>query len=744
MKKLALKLMLLVIFFTNILTGRAALITPPDEGMWLPMFVERLNYTDMQRLGLRLTPEELYSINHSSLKDAVVGLAAGSQPEGYFCTGEIVSDQGLLFTNHHCGYNYIQEHSTIENDILTNGFWAMSFEEELPNPGLTASLLVRMEDVTKTVLQNLTPEMDEDAREQAISKVKDSIVKEASEEGKYNCTIKSFFNGNEYYLFVYQTYEDVRLVGAPPSSVGKFGGDTDNWMWPRHTGDFSIFRIYTAPDGSPAPYSKENIPLKPKYFLTISIKGIQKGDFAMIWGFPGGTNRYMTSWEVKQAIEETEPAIVKIRDLKLKIMKEDMQADPKINLMYAAKYAATSNYWKYYIGQIRGLKRLNVYEKKLKTEEEFLHWVAQDPERKGRYGEALDLIQTSLHHQQPFVLPITYIEEAVFQGPEIILWAMRSSNLPQMMEKIEKAKGEEKEELNKKLQTTLERLSKRAEDFYKDYNQPTDKKLFAQMLQLYYLDISPEMRADIFKDLEKKYKGDFGKWAEDVYKKSIFADEKRFMAFVQKPSLKVLKKDPALEIATQVRNHYMSLYSQVRNASKEENKGSRLYIAGLREMNPNKVLAPDANSTLRMTYGSILDYYPADAVHYDLQTTLTGVMEKEDPENPEFIVDKKLKDLYEQKDFGRYGTQIHGRTDIITCFLSNTDITGGNSGSPVMNANGELIGLAFDGNWEAMSGDIAFEPNLQRTISVDIRYVLFIIEKLGRCHRLIDELKIVE
>jgi hypothetical protein len=336
------------------------------------------------------------------------------------------------------------------------------------------------------------------------------------------------------------------------------------------------------------------------------------------------------------------------------------------------------------------------------------------------------------------------VGEAVLQGPEIILWAMRSSNLPQLMEKIEKAKGTEKEELNKKFQNTLEKLSKRAEDFYKDYNPSTDKKLFAQMLQLYYRDISPEMRADIFKDLEKKYKGDFDKWSDDIYKKSIFADEKRFMAFLQNPSLKVLKKDPALEIGTEVRNHFILLYSQVENAQKEEHKGSRLYIAGLREMNPGKLFAPDANSTLRMTYGSILDYYPADAVHYDLQTTLTGVMEKEDPDNPEFIVDKKLKDLYEGKDFGRYGTQIHGRTDIVTCFLSNTDITGGNSGSPVMNANGELIGLAFDGNWEAMSGDIAFEPNLQRTISVDIRYVLFIIDKLGGCHRLIDELKIVE
>jgi hypothetical protein len=708
------------------------------------MFVDRLYYTDLQKKGLRLTPEELYSINHSSLKDAVVGLAAGSQPEGYFCTGEIVSEQGLVFTNHHCGYSYIQEHSTLENDILTNGFWAMSFEEELPNPGLTASILVRMEDVTRRVLENVTPDMDEDAREEAISKASEEIKKEASENGKYNCTVKSFFYGNEYYLFVYETYLDVRLVGTPPNSIGKFGGDTDNWMWPRHTGDFSIFRIYTAPDGSPAPYSKDNVPLKPRHFLPISIKGVQKGDYAMIWGFPGSTNRFMTSWGVEQAINETNPPVVKIRDLKLKIMKEDMDADPRINLMYAAKYAQTSNYWKYFIGQTRGLKRLNVAEKKREIEDQFLKWAAQDPERQAKYGDALDLIRQGMRQQAPYAVPQTYLIEAVFQGPEIILFAMRSSGLLDLLTKADKAKGAEKEEINKKITATLDRIQKRAADFYKDYNPSTDKKLFAALMQLYYQNVGPEYRPDIFKPLEKKYKGDFNRWAEDLFEKSIFASQEKLNQFLAKPSLKKLEKDPALKIAKEVRTYYMNLIRQNTEAEKIVNKGYRLFVDGLRQMNPDKFYAPDANSTLRMTYGSVLDYYPADAVHYDLVTTLTGVMEKEDPSNPEFVVDPKLKELYEKKDFGRYGVEINGRKDIITCFLSNTDITGGNSGSPIMNADGHLIGLAFDGNWEAMSGDIAFEPNLQRTISVDIRYVLFIIEKLGNCTRLIDELKIVE
>lgn len=744
LNKFITRFLLITLILVGSLKSQSHPLALPDEGMWLPMFVDRLYYTDLQKKGLRLTPEELYSINHSSLKDAVVGLAAGSQPEGYFCTGEIVSEQGLVFTNHHCGYSYIQEHSTLENDILTNGFWAMSFEEELPNPGLTASILVRMEDVTRRVLENVTPDMDEDAREEAISKASEEIKKEASENGKYNCTVKSFFYGNEYYLFVYETYLDVRLVGTPPNSIGKFGGDTDNWMWPRHTGDFSIFRIYTAPDGSPAPYSKENVPLKPRHFLPISIKGVQKGDYAMIWGFPGSTDRFMTSWGVEQAINETNPTVVKIRDLKLKIMKEDMDADPRINLMYAAKYAQTSNYWKYFIGQTRGLKRLNVAEKKREIEDQFLKWAAQDPERQAKYGDALDLIRQGMRQQAPYAVPQTYLMEAVFQGPEIILFAMRSSGLLDLLTKADKAKGAEKEEINKKITATLDRIQKRAADFYKDYNPATDKKLFAALMQLYYQNVGPEYRPDIFQPLEKKYKGDFNRWAEDLFEKSIFASQEKLNQFLAKPSLKKLEKDPALKIAIEVRTYYMNLIGQNTEAEKIVNKGYRLFVDGLRQMNPNKFYAPDANSTLRMTYGSVLDYYPADAVHYDLMTTLTGVMEKEDPSNPEFVVDPKLKELYEKKDFGRYGVEINGRKDIITCFLSNTDITGGNSGSPIMNADGHLIGLAFDGNWEAMSGDIAFEPNLQRTISVDIRYVLFIIEKLGNCTRLIDELKIIE
>ena len=484
----------------------------PDEGMWLPMFVERLNYVDMQKMGLKLTAQELYSVNNSSLKDAIVGLAAGSAPGGYFCTGEIVSDQGLVFTNHHCGFNNLQEHSSVEHDYLKDGFWAMSYDEELPNEGLTASFLYRMEDVTAKVKATLTDDMTEEARAEAIDKISHEIQKEASENGKYDPIVKSFFGGNEFYLFVYQTYRDVRLVGAPPSSVGKFGGDTDNWMWPRHTGDFCIFRIYTAPDGSPANYSKSNIPMKPKHHLPVSIKGIQKDDYAMIWGYPGSTDRFLTSFGVQLAIDESNPTTVNIRDLKLRLMKEDMDADPRINIMYAAKYAGTANYWKYFIGQTRGLKRLKVVQEKQATESALMNWIDQSAERKAKYGEAMQMIKQGYHDLKATNLNSVYLSEAVVQGPEIILFSMRSSGLVDLLKAADKAKGEDKVKAEEKLKGAIARLQKRAADFYKDFNLGTDKKLFAGLLGMYYKNIPQEQQPKAFVKMVDKYDGDFNKW----------------------------------------------------------------------------------------------------------------------------------------------------------------------------------------------------------------------------------------
>lgn len=716
----------------------------PDEGMWLPMFVERLNYVDMQKMGLKLTAQELYSVNNSSLKDAIVGLAAGSAPGGYFCTGEIVSDQGLVFTNHHCGFNNLQEHSSVEHDYLKDGFWAMSYDEELPNEGLTASFLYRMEDVTAKVKATLTDDMTEEARAEAIDKISHEIQKEASENGKYDPIVKSFFGGNEFYLFVYQTYRDVRLVGAPPSSVGKFGGDTDNWMWPRHTGDFCIFRIYTAPDGSPANYSKSNIPMKPKHHLPVSIKGIQKDDYAMIWGYPGSTDRFLTSFGVQLAIDESNPTTVNIRDLKLRLMKEDMDADPRINIMYAAKYAGTANYWKYFIGQTRGLKRLKVVQEKQSTESALMNWIDQSAERKAKYGEAMQMIKQGYYDLKATNLNSVYLSEAVLQGPEIILFSMRSSGLIDLLKTADKAKGEDKVKAEEKLKGSIARLQKRATDFYKDFNLGTDKKLFAGLLGMYYKNIPQEQQPKAFVKMVDKYDGDFNKMADAIYSKSIFADQNQLNAFLADPKAKTLEKDPMIVLAIAFREVYMNLGQEQAPIQTNIDKGNRLFIAALREMKPDHKFAPDANSTMRVTYGKVLDYYPADAVHYDFFTTLDGVMEKEDPKNDEFIVDSKLKDLFNKKDYGRYGVKINGEDRLVTCFLTTNDITGGNSGSPVINANGELIGLAFDGNWEAMSGDIAFEPALQRTICADVRYVLFVIEKLGGCKRLIDEMTIVQ
>jgi hypothetical protein len=635
---LAATLCVAVFFNLNVMA-----FNPPDEGMWLPMFVERLNYVDMQKKGLKLTAEELYSINHSSLKDAIVGLAAGSAPGGYFCTGEIVSDQALLFTNHHCGFNYIQEHSTIDKDYLTNGFWAMSLQEELPNEGLTASFLVKMEDVTKRMLEALSDTMSEETRNNKIADVSEEIQKENAENGKYDCVVKPFFGGNEFYLFVYLTYKDVRLVGTPPQSIGKFGGDTDNWMWPRHTGDFSVFRVYAAPDGSPATYSKENVPLKPKHFLPVSIKGVQKNDYAMVWGYPGNTDRFLTSWGVNAAITQTNPTTVQIRDLKLKLMKEDMNADPKINLMYAAKHAGTANYWKYYIGQTRGLKRLGVMEEKQEQEAAFSEWVKQNPQRKEKYGDALNLIIDGYRALDPYNIPMTYMSEALFQGPEIVSIAMRAISLKGNYEKLKEAKDADKAQIEKSIQSGLDRLRKRGEDFFKDYNMSTDKKMFIGLLGMYYKNVPKEMQADIFSFVDKKYKGDIARWADDVYEKSIFSSKEKLEAFLAKPSLKALEKDPALKIALSARTFAMQMYGMQGELQSKIDRGNRLYIAGLLEMAPDKKFAPDANSTMRVTYGSVLDYYPADAVHYNLFTTLSGVMEKEDPSNAEFIVDPKLK-----------------------------------------------------------------------------------------------------
>ncbi|MGE5383181.1 MAG: S46 family peptidase [Omnitrophica WOR_2 bacterium] len=695
----------------------------PDEGMWLPMFIERLNYTDMQKMGLKLTPQEIYDVNNSSLKDAVVNF-------GNFCTAEVVSSQGLLFTNHHCGYEAVQTHSSIDHDYLTDGFWAASFADELPNEGLTAAFLVKMDDVTKIVLDKVKPEMSESERSSTISKVIETLKDEASEKGKYQVSVKSFYNGNEYYRFVYQVYEDIRLVGAPPSAIGKFGGDTDNWMWPRHTGDFSIFRIYTAPDGSPAPYSKDNVPFKPKRFLTVSVNGVQPNDFAMTWGFPGSTDRYMTSYGIKATLDDINPAIITMGGKILEQMKSDMDSSDEIRIMYASNYAGLANFWKNKIGESRGLKRLDVYQKKKDIEANLMNWVNADQQRKDTYGMALqdisavsDQLKAANYNSQ------LWLFQMAFYGSQVLPYPLKVQGMINILKS--KQKGEA-------LQAALAPIAKTAEEQFKNYNPGTEKKILIAVLETYRNNLPESSLPEIYNTINKKYKGSVSKYVDYIFSKSFLVSKDRFDAFIKNPSLKKLENDPANKLTNSLYNSFLTQVMALGPAQEKINKAERLFVDGLRKANPEKVYYPDANSTLRVSYGQVMDYYPADAVHYDYVTYTDGILEKEDPTNEEFIVPAKLKELLVAKNFGKWHDK-EGRLPV--CFITNNDITGGNSGSPVLNGNGELIGLAFDGNWEAMSGDIAFEPALQRTICVDIRYVLFIIDKLANSQRIIEELK---
>ncbi len=716
------KIVLALFMFTAVFAKAA---NTPDEGMWLPLFFERLNYVDMQKMGLRLTAEELYSINNSSMKDAIVSL-------GGFCTAEVVSAEGLLFTNHHCGYSQIQKHSSVNHDYLTDGFWAMSKAEELPNEGLFVSFLVRMEDKTSEVLGTVTDDMDESARSAAIGKKIEELKNAAAEDGKYEVELKSFFNGNEYYLFVYQEYKDIRLVGAPPSSIGKFGGDTDNWMWPRHTGDFSIFRIYTAPDGSPAEYSKDNVPMVAKQFLPISLKGYKQNDFAMIWGYPGTTDRYRNSWAVDATLNDIDPVIVKGLGIVLEHQKAGMDADNAVRIQYASTYAGLANFWKNKMGEARDLKRLNVIGKKQELENRLQQWINADEQRKAKYGDVLaTYADVYKQYKDQNLYQRMWYTQLCFFGAKAFAFPGQATAIETVLKSG--AKGDD-------LKKQMEKYKETSASHFKDYNNAIEQNVYAAMLKLFRANVPASQHPAIYQVIDKKYKGDIDEYVEEMFENSIFCTEANFNAFLEKPSLKKLNKDAAYQTYTSFLDIFKELQKTNQELSAQNRKANRLFVAALREMEPSKSFYPDANSTMRMTYGKVLDYYPADAVHYNYYTTLDGVMMKEDPKSDEFIVPAKLKELYNKKDYGRYGE--NGK--LVTCFLTDNDITGGNSGSPVINGDGHLIGIAFDGNWEAMSGNILFEPELQRTINVDIRYVLFVIEKYAGASNIINELKIVQ
>ena len=704
-------------------------IVRADEGMWLLSLLGK-NIEQMQAQGCKLTAEDIYSVNQASLKDAIVGLGNDGRPFWHFCSGEIISDKGLVLTNHHCGFSVIQKHSTVEHDYLSNGFWAYKYSEELPNPGITASILQRMEDVTDQVNAVLNDNMSEEERAVAIDAISKQISAKAVQGTNLFAQVQSMFEGNQFFLLVYKIYRDVRLVGAPAQSMGKFGGDTDNWSWPRHTADFCMMRIYTGPDGEPAPYNTSNVPLKPKHHLPVSAKGVQDGDFAMIMGFPGTTDRFLTSFGLKETMDVTNDIRYKVRTEKLRIMKEGMDAAAATRIQYASKYASCANYWKYSHEQNIALENLNTMGEKERIEREFTAWVNADPARKAKYGNALTLIKEGYEAMHPYNVAMSYMQEAALQGPEVPLFAFQVANT------LERALDANTPAEMKDMY--IEAIKKNAAGFFKDFNKDVDKNLMAVLFKIYSDNVAAEWHPEVINLINKKYKGNYEKFAKELSDKSIFTDEARLNAFLEKPDMKKLNKDLGYITGKSLFEVYQKLSGEMSSMRSNIAKGDRLFVNGLMAMEPNKVWAPNANSTIRLTYGNVKSYKPRDAVFYDYYTTLTGVMEKEGPKGGEFEVPQKLKDLYHAKDFGRYGAD-----NISVNFITNNDITGGNSGSPVINGNGELIGTAFDGNSEAMSGDIDFEENLQRCINLDARYMLFIVDKIANAQNLINEMTIV-
>ena len=722
----------LSVFFA-IIFGMMGLVRA-DEGMWLPMFVERLNYVDMQKMGLQLTPEELYSINNSSLKDAIVGLSYGAHPRGFFCTGEIVSTNSLLFTNHHCGYSSIAALSTVEHDYLNEGFAAKSFEEELHAENVSASFLVRMEDVTAEIFSVIDGDMDYAAKQKAIKAKIKELEEEASEDGKLNPVIKGFFEDNEYYMFVYKTYTDVRLVFTAPQSIGKFGGDTDNWMWPRHTGDFSVFRVYADENGEPAEFAETNKPLTPKHHLPISLDGVQPDDFTMIWGFPGSTERYMSSYGINYNVDSFYPIVYEVFKAETDVMDEYMKIDKAVNIAYADDKAGLANTWKNFEGQIKMLRKNKVAERKAELENQFTEWINANEDRKAEYGEVLETLEAMYAQLATTSRTLFYPNFLGQLNPLTRAYDFvefyQVSTSKESSKEDKKAAAEGLKEIN-------------VDEMFKDLDARVEKDMFLAVINIYSNKFATEELPESVQKLLKQYKGDWTALANDITDNSIFSTPESIKAFIEKPNAKKLEKDPAFIMIGALREQIYSVVPVYQMANSAITEANHSFVKGLREFyaetQPEKVLYPDANSTMRMSYGSVKDYQPADAISYDYVCTANGILEKYIPGDFEFDAPKRLLELIETKDFGQYAND-YG--ELIVCFLSTNDITGGNSGSPIMNGKGELIGLAFDGNWEAMSGDVNFEPTLQRTINVDIRYVLFIIDKFAGATNLIDELEI--
>jgi hypothetical protein len=711
----------LLIFF--LLATSTSLSVKADEGMWFLMHIDRLNERDMQKMGLQLTAEEIYSVNNASLKDAIVQFGGG-------CTAEMVSATGLVMTNHHCGYGAIAGLSTPEHDYLTNGYWAPTRDQELKPKSLSVRFFVRMDDVSNRILSKVNDNMSEEERENTINQEIALIEKENNEGGKYIVSVKSFYNGNEFYYFIYQDFNDVRLVGTPPNSIGKFGGDTDNWEWPRHTGDFSLFRVYADKDGNPAEYSKDNVPLKPKYHLPISLNGFKEGDFAMILGYPGRTNRWMPSAGIFQNIEYAYPAWVEGSKVGMDVLKKYMDKDQAIRLEYASKYAGIANYWKNRQGMIDALKFHKTVQTKEKEEKKFIKWANKKQNRKEYSG-----VMKTIHDYY------TETDEKARHDNYLSGGLLRSSALAPIPYIVGNGLSVYLEQPN-----NTELVAKLKEDIHNRYQGlylPLEKEMLIAQLNLYAQKGGERLIAPYVAELARANNGDFTSYINSAFQTSIFKNEESLLNFIENPNAEVLKNDELFKLSTDILDHYRFVSDEQKQKDAEFQRAYRLMVKGMREANPNKKYYPDANSTLRLSYGKIrsLPKDPRNDAKVNNYTTLEGTIAKYKPNDPEFDLPQKLIDLYEAKDFGQYADE---NGQISVNFLSDNDITGGNSGSPVINAKGELLGLAFDGNIEAMAGDVIFDPKLQRTISVDIRYVLFIIDKFAGATHIIDEFTIVK
>lgn len=690
-----------------------------DEGMWVLKELNKQNLARMAELGFTPSYDQLYSETDPCVANAVVIFGGG-------CTGITVSDEGLIFTNHHCGFGSIQQLSSVEHDYLKDGFVSQSKQEELPVPGLSVRYLKETVDVSDRINSQIAGIEDEFQRLSAADSIGRVICDSVGNSEFQAADVVPFYNNNKYFLVVYDVFRDVRMVFAPPSSIGKFGGDTDNWMWPRHTGDFSVFRVYANADNKPSQYDQGNKPYSPKYVAEVSMQGYQDKDYAMTIGFPGSTDRYLCSWGVQQRIENSNKPRIEVRGIKQDIWKKAMLASDAVRIKYASKYAGSSNYWKNSIGMNKGLANLDVIERKRAEETAFADWVAKDQARVGKYGEVLSLLEKGYTSIDKYQEAGTYLNEAFYSGAEIV-------RLARMVQGVD-IEGSTPEEIDIFIEDRLK-------PFFKDYEPSLDQKVLAAMLKVAKERVSPEFLPDIYKRIDKKYKGNYEKYAADLFKKTALLSYDNIVKMLKDPKeYKKLGKDPAAELSLSVLVSIFDLQQLVGGHLYNIYKGERLYFAGLKEMHPEKALSSDANFTMRVSYGSVGGYRPYDAAWYNFYSTDKGILEKEDPASDEFWVQPEILDLVRSKDFGSYANE---KGELQLCFLSNNDITGGNSGSPVFDKNARLIGLAFDGNWEAMSGDIAFEPDLQRTISVDIRYVLFMIDKWGKCPRLIEELRLV-